>query len=132
MFFGRRGVLYLHCDFGDEPLVLTGTRREGIKFPGIPNPFHAVFILFSPEDAPSEGHLKALGKLANLPMGMPAAVQITKVKNFEEFIDLLNEPTFSLILPDITRTRDCFSVKKTWGIKTETEEYSVLLSLKLK
>ncbi len=84
-------ILHIHCQLTDEPLVLLGTSLDGVAFPEIANPCHAIFLLLSPEDARPEEHLKALGELAHLAMRLPGADKMATVESFENLQALLDE-----------------------------------------
>jgi len=77
-------ILHVHCPQVREPRVLLGTSRDGVDFPDMDRPAQVIFTLLSPEDAPPERHLKALGDLAHLVMALPDAGTLASVTRFEE------------------------------------------------
>ncbi len=81
-------IMHVHCALTQVPRVLLGSSREGVRFPDIDQPVKVIFILLSPEDAPPEQHLRALGDLAHLIMAMPDADAIAEVTSFNDLLQL--------------------------------------------
>ncbi len=72
-------ILHVHSDVTAERIVLLGTQTDGIYFPEIANPCHAMFILISPEDSSPDEHLRTLGDLARLIMHLPPAEALAQL-----------------------------------------------------